>query len=195
MSNNHQFEEESYSELIQKLDADSLLFKQILKRIFFEYLKSIFGDSFKESSLVKEFFPRKYRFEIVKKLESQFNIKFPLLRLSRWRLITFSLTLILPPSVLFTYWYTNYDNNFFPDGYIVITLCILIIPVTSFLISLFFPLTFAFYDWHNIKTVNDLLVELTIDNYFEYSKNNYERLITYLNEHSEFFQTINQQLR
>ncbi len=180
-------EEMLQSQLISKFESDSLFYKRILREIFLIKLCNVFGE-LNGSTRVVDFLPRSERFYNIKILEKKLDIKLPPMVLSTHRIIFGLIISIIPPLVIIIYLLKN-EFVLFPDGIVILTISIIIIPLPIIFVLLVSPLAFSAIDWPNINTVDDLLIEMGVDNFNEYSKDEYKKTVLAMMEIKEMQST------
>lgn len=163
--------------IINVLNDDSILYKIILKEIFLQKIKYKFGNWVEGTTEVKRVFERSKRKRIVHEFQKEINIQFPKLRLAEQRLNILVLTFIVPPLFIFVYIFLSYDLRFYPEGLLVVLICLVIMPVPALLIDFFIRDYFSPLDWRNVNTINDLLTDLSHCNYNDFANKNFKRTI------------------
>lgn len=163
--------------LIQHFSNDNLFFKRIIRFIFMNKFQAQFGENVKETDLIENYFPKRWRFEEKREFELVTGLNVPKMVLSpiRWNIMLIS---FLVPMLLFGWLFFWYADHFFiPVTILGIGFFVFISTLPSIAIELIFPKFFNFLDWPQIKTVEDFLDYLVIKNWEKYRSDSFARTI------------------
>jgi len=159
-------------DIIELFKKDHYIFKQFLKVVFYERIKSYTLD-IDPFAPIESLFPRKYRYGMDKDLENKTSLSFPKMILSNRRMRLLLLSVFLPICLVIFLVVTDLAFLVVPMSALGITFYIFVIAIPYIVISIISPSFFMPYDWVNINTINDLISDMVIDNYSKFAENNF----------------------
>jgi hypothetical protein len=168
--------------LISLFKEDDRAFRCLLKALLRNKLLSFFPHI--ESDSLNIAFPRFSRYASLKLFEKESKVGAPKFSLSRKRALVLGTSYFLPVLLFLFYVVFTWDSfRIYPDLFLGAIAVFIIMNVPLVVGNLLFDGFFQQYDWPaGMVTIDDLLDWMCHDNHWAYSKDNYSRIISEIDE-------------
>lgn len=168
--------------LIKIFSNDNLLFKRVLKLLFYYKLSNHFDSNLKLSDSIDEYFPRRWRLETIKEFQHATNLETPKMILSRLRTNLLIASFVIPLLGFLVIFFYKIEYLIIPISLLGIGIYIFLATLPAIVIGLISPRFFNPLDWPEIKVVDDFLDYLVIRNWDEYRKDSFLKPLVELKE-------------
>ncbi len=166
--------------LIKVFSDDNLLFKRVLKLLFYYKLSNHFDSDLKLSNSIDKYFPRKWRLETIKEFEQATNLETPKMILSSSRTNLLIASFVIPLLGFFVIFFYKIEYLIIPNSLLGLGIYMFLATMPAIVIGLISPRFFSPLDWPEIKVVDDFLDYLVIRNWDEYRKDSFLKALVEL---------------